>query len=78
MRRRNRSAAIADFQVQHFYAERECHGEVDVAFGDFEVEAFGDQCGADQDQERQSEHFDGRMFGDEVADRSCGEHHHAD
>ena len=78
MRSRNRSAAIADFQVQQFNTERERHGEVDVAFGDFEVEAFGDQCGADQDQERQSEHFDGRMFGNEITDCPCGEHHHAD
>lgn len=37
----------AEAEVEHFDEDGKGHGEVDVAFGDVLVEAFGDEHGAD-------------------------------
>ena len=58
----------AEAEVEHFDEDGEGHGEVDVAFGDVLVEAFGDEHGADQDEEAEGEHLEGGMAVHEVAD----------
>ncbi|MNQ29842.1 hypothetical protein D3C85_431650 [compost metagenome] len=40
------------------------------------AEGFGDQHGADHDQERQCEHLQARVLVDKVADGASREHHH--
>jgi hypothetical protein len=73
---RRRLAALGPHpEIQHFHAEREGHGEVDVALRNVLPEAFAHERHADQNQEAQCEHLQGRVPVDEVADR-FGEHQH--
>src|SRR5262245_19531180 len=68
----------ADAQVDHLDEYRETHGEVDVALRNVHAEAIADERHADQQQERQREHLDGRMMVHELADRTRCEHHDGD
>lgn len=61
--------------VEGFDEDGEGHGEVDVALGDVVVGGFGEEVGADEEEEGEGEDFDGGVFFDEVADGIDGEHH---
>src|SRR5256884_4275296 len=65
----------AQSNVQTLHAHGEGHREVDVAFRDFLVKAFGHERAADEQQETQGEHFQRRMFLDKTAD-APGENEH--
>ena len=52
--------------------------KIDVAFRNFLVESFGQKRDADEQQKRKREHFNGRMFLDERADRAGKQHHRDD
>ncbi|ABV15265.1 hypothetical protein CKO_04204 [Citrobacter koseri ATCC BAA-895] len=65
-------------QVQALYGDREEHGEVDVPFRNVYIETFQNQGKADQNQERERQHFYGRVAVNKLADRARREHHHAD
>src|SRR5690606_29190521 len=67
---------LAHADVQRLDAQREGHGEVDVTLRHMHVERFGNQQGADHDQERQREDLQSRMLVDEVADGTGRQHHH--
>ena len=66
---------VAD--VQHLDEDGEGHGEIDVAFLKVNVEALGDERGADEQEEGQGKHLHRRMGADEVADRASEDHHEA-
>ncbi len=61
--------------VEGLDEDGEGHGEVDVALGDVVVGGFGEEVGADEEEEGEGEDFDGGVFFDEVADGIDGEHH---
>ena len=62
-------------QVEHLDHRREAHRAVDVAARDVRVQAFGDQVGADQQDEGQRQHLDGRVVVDELAQRPRRQQH---
>ena len=66
---------LGGLDVEGFDEDGEGHGEVDVAFGDVVVCGFGEEVGADEEEEGEGEDFDGGVFFDEVADGIDGEHH---
>ena len=66
---------LASSDIEHFDDHGEAHCEVNVTFGNVEVEALGDECGADEDQKAQREHFHGGMLIDEGADTATEDHH---
>src|SRR5437773_720866 len=61
--------------VQALHADGKGHREVDVAFRDFLVKAFGHERAADEQQKTQGKHFQRRMFLDKIAD-APGEDEH--
>ena len=82
----NRLLPAPQPKVEEFHEQGEGNGEIQVAFGDGpdrsagqfyvrQVGALGDQHEADQQQEGQPQHLDGRVPVDEPGYR-CGEQHH--
>src|SRR5690606_40429666 len=64
-------------QVEDLDEDREPHREVDIAPRNVLVAPFDHQHHADQQQEAECQHLDGRVLADEPADRP-GEGHHED
>ena len=67
----------ADSEIQHLDTDGECHGEIDVAFGDVMADSVGDEEHADQDEECQRQHVHRWMAIDEVTDGASGKKHYA-
>src|SRR6266480_1981368 len=61
--------------IQALHADGKGHREVDVAFRDFFMKAFGHERTADEQQETQGEHFQRRMPVNEITD-ATGEDKH--
>jgi len=61
--------------VQRLHGHRKRHGEVDIAFRIALWEPFGHQRTADEHEETQGQHFQRRMFVDEITDRAGKKQH---
>lgn len=64
--------------VQRFHTQRECHGEVDVAFWYVDIKGFGDQNRSNNDQEGKREYLERGMTLDKRTDGTCSNHHDHD
>lgn len=65
-------------QIQHFDEQRECHCEINVAARNVRVESLGDKDDADEQQERQGEHFHARVTIDERRNWPAEDYHYGD
>lgn len=66
--------------IQHFHAEGERHGKVDVVLqvqvvGFLSIPAFYNKDGAYHHEEGKGQHFEGRMFVDKVTDAGSKQEH---
>src|ERR1043166_7524693 len=69
------SRLFPHFQIQHFHADAERHGKVDVTLRDLAMEAFGDERHTNQEQKAQRKYLNRWMFLDEGADVAAKHQH---
>lgn len=66
---------VTHLHIEHFHADAERHGEVDVTLGNMELQNVGNQCRAHQHLKEQSQHLQRRGIGNETT-AGIGKQHH--